>query len=190
MAFDTDEVYVGLTGNLYLGAVGSTLPAENSDPAAAVDAAFLDCGYSEEDGVSFKATPEIGEFKVWQETDAIRRSRKAQVAEISGKFVQHNEVTIPAAFGGGTVDTSGSFPTYTLPAAGDPLQEYAVVFDVLDGDKIERYVVPRMNAGLEGVQIVYNKDNMASLTISLKSLASTTPTYIIYNDAAAFAAAS
>ncbi len=189
MALDALETFVAVTGNLYLAEVGSTLPAPGSDPATPPDAAFLDCGYSEEDGVSLKVTPDIKEFGAWQATTAVRRSRKSQVLAISGKFEQHNPVTIPAAFGGGSFDTT-DFPTYTFPVAGDPLVEYAVILDVLDGDRIERHVLPRANAGLDEVEVSYNADNLASLVISLKSLAADVAPYVIYSDDAAFAPAS
>jgi hypothetical protein len=190
MALDAEEIFVAGTGHLYLGTVGGGLPAPNSDPTVHPGAGFVECGYTEEGGVSFTSTVDITEFLVWQSTTAARRSRKLQIQEISAPLVQWNEKTVEAAFGGGTWDTSGGFPTYTFPVAGDALQEYAVVLDVVDGLKDMRIVVPRMNSGLENVEVTFNKDNMATLPTNLKSLASATAPYIIVNDAAAFAPSS
>lgn len=190
MALDPAEIFVAGTGHLWLAAVGSALPAPNSDPTTPPGAAFVDVGYTEEEGVSFTSTVDITEFLVWQATTAVRRSRKLQVQEIGAPLVQWNEATLVAAFGGGSINTTGSFPTYTFPVAGDALKEYAVVLDLHDGARNMRLVVPRMNSGLENVEVKFNKDNMAVLQLNLKSLASATAPYITVDDAAGFAPSS
>jgi hypothetical protein len=186
MALDAAEVVVAGTGHLWLAPVGTTLPAENSDPTAALASAFVELGYFAEDGATLAGAPEISEFNAWQSTTAIRRSRKLQVQTISGDLLQWNENTVVAAFGGGEITNAGGFYTYTFPQAGDALAEYSAVLDVQDGDRNLRIVVPRMNSGLEEVSSQFNKDNMAVLPISLSSLASDTPTIILFDDAAAF----
>lgn len=189
MALDENEVVVAGTGHVWVAATTATLPAPNTDPTAALTG-FVDLGYTEEDGVSLTGSVEIGEFKVWQSTSPVRRSRKLQVQEIKANLVQWNEATLVAAFGGGTITTTGGYPTYTFPVAGDALQEYAVVLDWQDGDRNFRLVVPRMNSGLENVEVQLNADNMAVLPLLLRSLATTTAPYLISDDAAAFAASS
>ncbi len=190
MALSESEVVVAGTGHLWAAEYGAaTIPAPNSDPTT-IPAGFVDLGYTEEDGVTLRGTVEITEFNVWQNTSPVRRSRTLQVQEIEAPLVQWNEATLVAAFGGGTVDTSGGFPTYTFPVAGDALAEYAIVLDWQDGDRNFRLVVPRMNSGLEDVEVQLNADNMATLPLLLRSLATVTAPYIISDDAAAFVASS
>ena len=189
MALDAAEIFVAGTGHVWVATVGTTLPAPDTDPTTHPGAGFVDLGYTEEDGVSFTSTVDVTEFLVWQSTTAARRSRKLQVQEFSAPLVQWDENTIVAAFGGGSWSGS-SFPTYTFPVAGDALQEYAVVLDVTDGLRNMRIVVPRMNSGLENVEVKFNKDNMAVLQTNLKSLASTVAPYITVDDVVAFAPSS
>jgi hypothetical protein len=189
MALTESEVFIAGTGHLWVGTVGSTLPAANSDPTAAVSG-MVDLGYFEEDGVTLRGVTEISEHRVWQNTSPVRRARTLQVQEIAGNLVQVNEKTLEVAFGGGTVDTSGGFPTYTFPVAGDAIAEYAVVLDIQDGDRNARLVVPRMNSGLEDVEVQMNADNMLALPLLLRSAASGTAPYWIWDDATAFAASS
>jgi hypothetical protein len=189
MALSETEVFIAGTGHLWLGEVGTTLPAPNTDPTAP-PGDFIDAGYTEEEGVAVRGVTEISEHRVWQNTSPVRRARRLQVQEIQAGLVQHNESNYPAAFGGGSIDTSGGFPTYTFPIAGDALAEYAVVLDVTDGDRNARLVVPRMNSGLEDVEIQFNADNMAVLQLLLRSLATDVAPYWIFDDAASFAASS
>ena len=190
MPFDAEAVVVAGTGHLYLAPTGTTLPAPNTDPTAELTGAWRECGYTATDGVTLRGTAEITEFEAWQATTAIRRSRKLQVQEIQCDLLEWTENTLIAAFGGGSISESGGFPTYTFPVAGDALAEYAVVLDVTDGDRNMRIVVPRMNSGLEDVEVQFNKENMAVLPLSLKSLAADVAPYIISDDVAAFAASS
>lgn len=191
MALDPQEVFIAGTGHLWIGIYGAvTPPAINTDPTAHPGAGFVDLGYTEEDGVSFKSTVDIGEFNAWQATTAIRRSRKLQVQEINAPLIQWNENTVVAAFGGGAFSSAGGFNGYTFPVAGDALAEYAAVLDVTDGLRNMRLVVDRMNSGLEDVETQFNKDNMAVLPLALKSLASANAAHITMDDAVAFAPSS
>lgn len=189
MALDEQEVVVAGTGHLWVGTVGVTLPAPNSDPTSP-PGNFVDLGYTEEDGVTLRGVTEVSEFNVWQNSSPVRRSRTLQVQEVVANLVQWNEATLVAAFGGGAVTTGGGFATYTFPIAGDALAEYATVLDWQDGDRNFRLVVPRMNSGLEDVESQLNADNMAVLPLTLRSLATSVAPYIITDDAAAFAASS
>ena len=181
-----DETFIAGTGQLYAAPVGTTLPAPNTDPTAALNGAFVGTGYTAEDGASFKGELEVTGHRVWQSTSDVRRERKSQTFQIGCELVQWNEITLPLAFGGGSVDTSGGFPTYTFPVAGESLYERAVVLDVTDGDRHMRIVMPRMNIA-DSVESQFNADNMANLAIVLSSLASTVAPYVISDDAAAFA---
>ncbi len=182
MALDSVEVVVAGTGHLYLAAVGTTLPTTTEGALSG----FAELGYFATDGATLTGSAEISEFEAWQATTAIRRSRKLQVQEISGDLLQWNENTVKAAFGGGTFAEAGGEYKYTFPIAGDALAAYAVVLDVIDGERMMRIIVPEMNSGLEDVEVQFNKENMAALPISLKSLASVTAPHILFNDAAAF----
>lgn len=182
MALTATEVVVAGTGHIWLAPVGSTLPEEGDDPTEALDAAFAELGYTSEDGVTLTGSPEIAAFNAWQSTTAIRRSRKLQVLKVAAELLQWNPDTLAAAFGGGSVTGN----TYTFPAAGDALAEWAAVIDWQDGERNSRLVIPRMNSGLEDVSTQLNKDNMAVLPLALESLASTIDTILLFDDADAF----
>ncbi len=186
---DSAETVVAGSGELYFAPVGTTLPAVNSDPTAALPSEWVGAGYIAQDGVSFKGILELSEFFAWQSTSAIRRGRKTQSQEIGCELLQWNEENLVLAFGGGAVTNAGGFYTYTFPVAGDALAEKAVVLDLVDGERHMRIVQPRMNVS-DTVETTFNADNMATLALVLTSLAHATAPYIISDDAAAFAAGS
>lgn len=171
MSLDVTQTRLPGTGNIWLAPVGSTLPAAGSDPTAALDGAFVQIGYIAEDGITISSEPTISEHFALQSVTAIRRARTSQVTGVQADLLEWDGETLIAAFGGGTF-TGGSFPTYTFPIAGDALKEYSVVVDLRDGDINDRYVFPRMNSGLETVETVINRENLAVLPLQLKSLAS------------------
>lgn len=186
MALTAEQVVIAGTGHLWLAPVGSTLPDFDDDPVAALDDAFVECGYTAEEGVTLTGSPEIVAFNAWQSTTAIRRSRKLQVQKIACDLLQWNPDTLKAAFGGGEVTTAGGFATYKFPVAGDALAEYAVIVDAQDGERNLRIVIPRMNSGLEDVSTQLNKDNMAVLPVAFESLASEVGPFMLFDDADAF----
>lgn len=189
---DSSELVVGGTGQVYVADIGTTLPAKNSDPTAVLSSDWTGLGYHTEDGVSFSAAPDITGFRAWQAQQDVRRERKAQAIQVAFDLEQWNEATVPLAFGGGTITDAGGFYTYTFPAAGDALDERAMVVDVQDGERNMRFVFARGNV-VETVEVTFNSDNLAVLPIAFDLLEPTDGgdiAYVIFDDAAAFATGS
>jgi hypothetical protein len=180
-----DELVVASNGQVYVAPVGTTLPAHNTDPTAALNAAFAGLGYITEDGATLTIAPEIIDFKAWQARQAIRRERKSQEVQIAFALEQWSEKAVVLAFGGGEVTSAGGFYTYELPVAGDALDERAMVLDWSDGDKNYRFVLPRGNV-TEAVESKFKADELAVLPITFKGLDASdgTAPYLITDDPA------
>lgn len=189
---DPNEIVIAADGQIYVAPLGTTLPAVNSDPTAALNAAFVGLGYATEDGVSFKVTPDVKDHTVWQSRQAVRRVVQSREVEAGFELVQWNEATVPFAFGGGSVTSAGGFYTYSLPDDSDALDEVSMVIDFADGDRNGRIVIPRGNV-TDAVEAKFQATEMAGLPITFKALAPIaggTAMYVIFDDAAAFAAGS
>jgi hypothetical protein len=188
---DPNELVVGGTGQVYVADIGTSLPAVNSDPTAALSASWVGLGYTTEDGVAFSVTPDVTDFKAWQSRLAVRREFNAQELQVTCSLEQWNEETVVLAFGGGAITNAGGFYTYTFPAAGDALDERSMVVDVQDGTRNMRIVIPRGNV-TDAVEAKFQRTELAVLPITFKSLEATdgTTPYIIFDDAAAFTAGS
>jgi hypothetical protein len=189
---DPNELVIASNGQIYVAPVGTTLPAIDSDPTAALDAAFVGLGLATEDGVTLTITPDVKEFKAWQSRNAVRTVVNAREVQAAFALEQFNEETIPFAFGGGAVSNAGGFYTFSLPAAGDALDERAMVIDAQDGDRNMRIVIPRGNV-TDAVETKFQAADLAILPITFKALeplAGGAAMYVIFDDAAAFAAGS
>lgn len=183
MSNNADELVVASSGHIWIAPVGVTLPAKNSDPTTAPNAAFADLGYLTEDGVKPTSSPDISDFRAWQARQAVRRERKGQDLQFEFSLEQWNPTTVKFAFGGGSVDTSGGFPTYTFPKARDALAEWAFLLDWQDGDKNFRWVLPRGNV-TDAVSPEFKADALAVLPVTFKGLEAIdgTDIYMITDD--------
>lgn len=192
MAWDkAAELLVGITGEVYVAPSSTTLP---TTPTATLNAAFVGLGYTDEDGVTVTADPEIQEYRAWQSRSAVRREMTQQNVSVAFKLEQWNEDTIVLAFGGGEVTSpSTGVYKYTLPEAGDAVDERALVVDVRDGSTNWRFVFPRGNVS-ESVASDFKRTELALLPITFRALAPSadpngSPAYFL-TDSAAFAAGS
>lgn len=189
---DPNELIVAANGQIYVAPVGTTLPAINSDPTAALNSAFVGLGYCTEDGVSFKVTPDVKDHKAWQSRQAVRRVVQSREVEAGFELEQWNESTVPFAFGGGEITSAGGFHTYVLPEDEDALDERAMVIDFQDGDRNGRIVIPRGNV-TDAVESKFKAEELSTLPITFKALtpiAGGSAMYVIFDDQTAFAAGS
>lgn len=186
-----EELVVGTSGQLYVAPVGTPLP---TTPTAALNAAFIGLGYTDDTGVTFSETPTVTDFPVWQSRQPARRELTSQELSITAKLAQWNEETVPLALGGGHITSpSAGVYKYTPPSAGDALDERSMIFDVEDGSEHWRFMFPRGNVS-DVVSSDFHRSALGLLPIVFKALAPEDdpngPPYAILTDSTAFAAGS
>lgn len=186
---DPTETLVGGTGEVYVAPVGTALPASES---ASINAAFNGLGYHSEDGVSINKSIEIVRLGAWQTTKDIRRERDADTFRLTFNLLQWTEVNVPLALGGGEVTepTSGHYK-YTPPSVGDSLDEYALIADVVDGDEILRFVIPRGTV-VEAVESQFTRNAFGQLPVAFEAMEPDdgSPDWYLLTNAAGFEAGS
>ena len=164
---DAAEAVVAGSGQVYSAPVGTALPANQS---AALNTAFNGHGYHTEDGVAINYAPEITRHGAWQAKRPVRIDRGTDSFRLTFALLQWNDVTLVTAFGGGEVESLGSGNyAYHPPADTDSIYEQAYVVDVIDGDNIGRFLVPR-GVVVEGVDSTFNDTAMANLPITIEAL--------------------
>jgi hypothetical protein len=190
MSQNAAEVRIAGNGGLYVAPVGTALP---TDPTEALNAAFIELGYSSEDGVTMTPARTIEKIKAWQSRQPVRTSVTEESITISTSLMQWNESTIAMFFGGGSVATDAGPPvtyTYTPPAAGE-IDERALVLEWIDGEYTYRLVSERAAASELG-EVQLTSTAAAMLPITLELLAPTgdvlTTPFIIITDDPSFAA--
>lgn len=165
---DSGETLVGNDGLVYVADVGTALPT-NATTAPPV-ANWTGLGYHNEDGATINKSLDIVEHRAWQSSHPIRRSRGEEAFAIAFGLLQWNEINVPLAFGGGSVDAvSGGQYKYTPPEDADALLEKSLVLDVIDGSDIIRFIVPKGTV-TDGVESQFARDQMSPLPITFQAL--------------------
>lgn len=158
MTLDAAETIIAGTGHIYLAAVGSTAPTDATTTPAA---AFTDFGYTTEDGVSFNISPSTDALKGWQSFFDLRRFVTGIEFSINFRLLQHNYETLKLWLLGGTsTGTGGAY--HITPGAPDTLVERALIIDVIDGSKIERWYAARSTVYPDG-DTQFSRQDGASL---------------------------
>lgn len=186
MAIDTTEIRIGASGSVFVAPIGTAAPV---DIATALNAAFIDLGAIDEDGVTLAPSQSVEKIRSWQSGKAVRVIKTEDELTLSFGLQQFNADTLPLALGGGTVtETLGppAFYTYNPPAAGE-VDERMFVVEWVDGIYTSRLFVPRgMVTETSDVQLT--KSAEIKLALSVEVLGSSPDDFIIITDDPAFAA--
>lgn len=167
MAIDSDELVVAGTGRVYVAPIGTALPTTE---ATALNAAFVDLGYTTEDGVSFAISQETTDIMAWQSRSPIRRILTAVEFTNSVELQQWNPDTFQTAFGGGvTSEVSAGHYRYDFIDDDDALAEHILILEFNDGDKIYRLVEPRVTLN-DGTEVTLTRTAAGTMPVSLKAL--------------------
>lgn len=167
MPQDSDEILVAAKGDIYIAPVGTSLPTTE---VAALNGAFINLGYTTEEGTSLNYGQTTEEIGAWQSATPVRRIRTGTSMAVTFNLLQFNRLSTSLAFGGGTwSNASATSWRYDPPDEDDAVAEYAMVVDWQDGSKKTRLVMERSTVS-EDVQTTLVRTNAAVLPITLKSL--------------------
>jgi hypothetical protein len=182
---DGQEAVVGSDGQAYFAPTGTTLPAKNSSPTAALAAAWLGGGFVSDDGFTQRLERTVAEIRAFQSLTPIRRAKESENIALVFALLQWNETNLPFALGGGTVtDQGGGKWSYDYPDPASDLDERAFVMDITDASKHYRFVFPRGNVS-EPVESKFARGQAALLPVTFSILSPSgggSPGYIITDD--------
>lgn len=186
---DPTETIIAGSGQAYIAPVGTALPAAED---SALNTAFFGLGYHTEDGASVNQSRDVIRHRAWQTKFDVRRTSESEAFQVTFALEQWNEQSLPLAFGGGTVSEPGAGTyKYAPPEADDEEYERSLVLDVIDGETILRFVVPRGTA-VEGVESQFARSQMGVLPITFEALQTEDGNlpWFLFTNSAAFAAGS
>ena len=189
MAQDAAEIVVASDGHISVAPYGTTLP---TDPVADLDTDFNELGYVTADGCTFTATPSVTDITSWQSATPTRRLVTARALTVAFQLQQFNPESFSLAFGGGEWTSVGAGAyRFDPPADTDPLADWSLVIDAVDGDRNFRWVVNRGNVS-DAVASNLVRTGAAVLPVTFSALApeGADRSWYFLSDAAEFAAAS
>ena len=133
MALVADNVRVAVTGGVYVGAIGTAIPANATAP---VDVKLKDLGYISEDGVTQSIDSDTSEIKAWQNGDVVRVIQTSHKVTFQFTLIETNEEVLKLFY----ADAAANGSLVKMTGAQSPHQTF--VLDVLDGKKVLRIVIP------------------------------------------------
>lgn len=130
------------TGGILGAPSGSTVP---TDSTTTVDAAFTPHGYVGEDGLSMTTERSTESIIAWG-GDEVRVVQTEHSVTFTFTLLETNEAAAKAVFGEGNVTVTPASASagnkIDIQVASDPLPMQSWVFDMKDGKKTIRVVVP------------------------------------------------
>lgn len=144
MGQDATKVRVALTGKVWVGDEGATLPVTIG--SAVSSATFDDLGYTTEDGVTFTFNKSVENIGAWQSSDPLRILITEEPKSVEFTLRQLDTVTWLQAFGGTITEPDEStYPgdfEWTPPAAGTAPVKVLIV-EFTDGSINYRWIFRR-----------------------------------------------
>lgn len=190
MAKEAAEITVAANGSINVAPFGTALPTQIE---GALNSAFAELGYVNDDGVTLKAAPNVSGIKSWQSATDTRRLVEARELTAETKFQQWNSDTFVTAFGGGEwTEPSPGTLRFDPPGDTDALAEVSLVIDAHDGDRHHRWVIKRVTVNDEvETNLVRTAEGLLPAVFSaLTPDGEDRAWYFLSNDDAAFAASS
>lgn len=184
MGQDTTEVRAGLSGTLYVAAVGATAPTNTTSAWAA---GWTDLGLLSEEGPTVQPSMETKDFPAWQEFFPVRTTVTARGMEWTFSLIQKNGTNLKLAFGGGTITDLGNDEYKYEPPATSDVDYRAFGLEVVDGAIIDRYVLER---GLVTniAAVPFRNDELVKFDLTVRAAAAPgaddLPWFLISNDTA------
>jgi hypothetical protein len=179
---DADAIVIAGTATLYVAPAGTTMPASLS---ASLNAAFVELGYSTEDGVKFTDSKTVQGVRPHQSFYEVRRFVTERASSVEFSLLQWDADTVPLAFGGGSITSPAAGEYRYTPPDPEDIDERAVVIDITDGDRHFRIGIPKAMVS-SSVESTFARTGPAMLPITLDVLGTdgTAPWVIDSDDAA------
>ena len=182
MAKDSANLQYGGDGAVYLGPVGTAAP---TDVATALNAAFIEFGYTTEDGVTITPSTNTNSIPAWQSFYPIDRRVTSRDLTVSFSLLEVKADTFELNFDG-TWATAGGVHTFT-PSSPETLTYKALVVEWEDGAEITRLHIPKVMVSDPGAMQIRRSDpSTLDMTLGLVTTGSGNP-YTVISNAANFA---
>lgn len=154
-------VRVGITGEVSVGAVGTTAPTTST---SALDAGFVGLGFVSEDGVTKTPTLTSQKVRAWQNAALVRVLFTEKDWDLKFTMIESKGKTVGLYYGS-SVSTVSLGQWSLVPDATSP-DPRAFVLDVIDGTVHERIYVPTGYVSARG-DVVYKNGEVTGREVTI-----------------------
>lgn len=178
MPLDSSEVRLAPTGKIYAAPVGTTLP---TNATMAVNVAFKELGYVDEDGVSLTPGVELTDIMMWQSAVPVKTTLDTISFEVQFNMGQVNQTTWGLYFFvGGWTNNFGQAKMIVPSSPGS--QEKALIIDWDDdlGDTCRLVIPTAVLTDRESLQLTRSTAQLTGVTF--RALDTSGTLAFIYSD--------
>lgn len=147
------NVRVGVTGGIYVAPAATALP---TTPSAALDGAFTEVGYLNEDGVTESQGTETNDIRAWQNGDVVRKVQTSHDLTYAFTLLETNPTSLELFYG--NYDDGGGAGPAVVEITGEQPDHNSYVLQVIDGDDLIRIVIPDGQVTERGDVVYQNGD--------------------------------
>lgn len=165
MATVADNVLVALTGTAQVAPVGTTAPVLAS---TAWGVGWVDLGYISEDGITESHDDDTEEIRAMQRGDTVRRLITGSSASYQFTIIETTKAALELYHKGSAVTgihASGHGPA-SMQVGSPVADKRAFGFDVIDGTKLIRFVIPTGEVTERG-EVTYKNDEALSYELTV-----------------------
>jgi hypothetical protein len=187
MALNDEAVRVGVTGSVFVAPIGTALPDDVTTP---LGVAFVEVGHISEDALTeaLEITTEV--LRSWQRPIGIRTLTTEVAWNFQFAMMETSPLNLELFYGGAVTTVAGSVATTAIPAWPQATPK-AMVIEIVDGDIITRFALPKVEIGeREEVQHINTAGTVYGVTVNVLGTSLDDMGFRITNDPDFVAAAS
>jgi len=144
MAGDASQIVVAGTGVVSIAPYGTTLPVFDTTLRETLDAAFVDVGFTTEDGVTVTDGVSVNEIMAWQSSYPVRRVVESYTGAVKFDLLQWSKDIFEQVLHGVVTEPVASTVHLFTPTRDGVVAEKSIVVDLDDGTTQYRWVFPRV----------------------------------------------
>lgn len=144
MAGDASQIVVAGTGVVSIAPYGTTLPDGTTAVRESLDAAFVDLGFTTEDGVTLADGVSVEDIAAWQSSYPVRRVVSEYTGSVSFDLLQWSADIFAQVLSGVVTEPVADTVRKFTPTRDGVVSEKSLVIDFDDGTNEYRWVVPKV----------------------------------------------
>ena len=141
MTLDVGNILIAGTGRLYIAPEDTPMPSHLTE---VLNAAFIDTGYTTEDGAKFTDSKTTNDVRPWQSFYPVRVHVTERTGSLELSLLEWKEANLIVAFGGGGMTQPFTGEFRYEPPEPEELAVNALVLDMADGVRNFRIGIPRV----------------------------------------------
>ncbi len=148
MPGDATQIVVAGTGTISIAPHGTAIPADTAVHSA-LDPAYVDLGFTTDDGVTIRDAVEVEDIPAWQSLYPVRRVITGYSGAVLFDLLQWSEdIFIQVLHGAVTEPVADTVHEFT-PTRDGVLAEKTLIVDFTDGAELYRWIFHRVTLGAQ-----------------------------------------